>query len=128
MYLPVGQRWTGQDPAWLQANEDYAARQREAQGAEERAVKLLKARLGSYRYRMFQFTGVLFRRSKLWPGIVYLVRSGHTVLVVERGRVKTELCVVAGQGEPEADRIMSILDLIETNEEELWAMANVFPK
>ena len=113
--------------AWRARDEVNARRREEARGATERAEGLLKERLGRYRYKVFQITRSLSRKSLLWPGIMYVVRRDAKVQVVERGRVKTELCVISGYGEPEADRIMSILDLLETDETRLWEMANVFP-
>ena len=108
---------------------EYERRRQEAVGANERAEALLKERLGLRHYLLFKATGTLTRKSRLWPGIMYWVRRGEKVKVVERGRVTTELCVISGHGEPEADRLMSILDLIETGQEErLWEMANVFPQ
>ena len=77
---------------------------------------------------MFKMTGKLMRESKLWPGTFYLVQRDHKIQVLKRGRVETELCVINAQGEPEADRLMSILDLIETDERQLWEMANIFPR
>ena len=107
----------------------FAKRQEEAHGAEERAQKLLKIRLGRWEWMRFQTTNTLTRRSRLWKSVLYVIRRGHMIRVIDKGRLKTELCVVAGQGEPEADRIMSILDLIESGKEaQLWEMANIFQK
>lgn len=120
---------TPEERAAREAREaEYQRRQEEARGAEERAEALLKERLGLRAYLLFKATGTITRKSRLWPGIMYWVRRHEKVKVVERGRVKTELCVISGHGEPDADRIMSVLDLIETGQEErLWEMANVFP-
>ena len=112
---------------WRALVETRDRRREEARGAAERAEELLKARLGRHRYKLFQVTRALTRKSLLWPGIMYVIRRDAKVQVIDRGHVKTELCVISGHGEPEADRIMSILDLLETDEAKLWEMANVFP-
>lgn len=107
----------------------WQRRQEEAQGAEERAENLLKTRLGKWEYFRFRSTRALTRHSQLWKGTLYVIRRNAMVDIVDRGRLRTQLCVVPGQGEPEADRIMTILDLIESGkEEQIWEMANVFPK
>ena len=90
---------------------------------------MLKARLGGWRYRLFSVTGALVRPSQRWPEVSYRIQRNAMVEVIRNGRLQTRLCVIAGQGEPEADRIMSVLDLIESGQEErLWEMANVFPE
>lgn len=86
-----------------------------------KAEALLKDRLGS-EWDLFQRTGTIVRSSKRWPAIDYHLKRGEKVQVVDRGRVRTILCVVPARGEPEADRLMTILDLIETDERRLWQM------
>ena len=65
------------------------------------------------------------RPSTLWPGLYYLLRAGRRVFLIDRGRLAAELCVEAASGEPEADRLMTILDWIEADERRLWQMANI---
>ena len=103
-------------------------RQEEARGAAERAETLLRKRLGFFAFKHWQLTGKLSRRSALWPAVLYVIPRNAKVQVVRDGRVETELCVIADQGEPEADRVMTVLDLIESGQEaKLWEMATVFP-
>ena len=107
----------------------FEVRQKEARGAEERALVLLDARLGPTEARLFKRTHTLMRPSRLWPGVEYLIPDGghEMVKVVNRGREQTRLCVVSAAGEPWPDRTMTILDLIESGQERrLWEMANVF--
>ena len=104
------------------------AREAQLYAAITRAEELLKVRLGWYRYKLFQITGKLWRKSTLWPGVFYIVQRNNKVQVIERGRVKTDLCVLNDHFEPEADRLMTILDLLETDETKLWEMANVLPR
>ena len=109
----------------------FARRRAEAQGAEARALALLRARLGTREAALFTRTGKLMRPSRLWPGTEYLIPGdGHSMVqVIRDGRRDTELCVIAGEGEPWPDRTMAILDLIESGQERrLWEMANVFPQ
>ena len=109
---------------------EWARRREEARGAEERALALLRNRIGAREVKLLQGTGKLMRPSRLWPGVEYLIPDGghELIRVVKDGREQTRLCVVAGQGEPWPDRTMAILDLIESGEErKLWEMANVFP-
>lgn len=63
--------------------------------------------------------------SKLWPGVEYLIRTDLPVCVLKDGQRAAELCVLTAHGEPEADRLMSILDLLETDERRLWEMGNM---
>ena len=65
------------------------------------------------------------RPSTLWPGMHYILRTNKRVLVINQGRLAAELCVEVANGEPEADRLMTMLDWIETDERRLWQMANV---
>ena len=116
--------------AWEVQQEEYRRRAEEAKGAEDRALALLTARLGEREAALFTRTRELMRPSQLWPGVEYLIPRGphEMVQVLENGRVQTELCVVADQGEPWPDRTMAVLDLIESGQERrLWEMANVFP-
>ena len=108
----------------------FEVRQKEARGAEERALVLLDARLGPTEARLFKRTHTLMRPSQLWSGVEYLIPDGghEMVRVVDKGREQTRLCVVSAAGEPWPDRTMTILDLIESGQERrLWEMANVFP-
>ena len=109
--------------------EIHRLRQQKARGAEDRAAGLLRTRLGQRDYALFQRTGSLMRPSRLWPGVEYLVPAGghEMVRVIRDGREQQRLCVVAAQGEPSADRTLTILDLIETDERRLWEMANLHP-
>lgn len=113
--------------AAAQARAAWEQRDAEMRGASERADALLKERLGAWRYRLFASTGKLMRPSKVWPGVEYLIARDAKVKVVRGGKVTQELCVVNRAQEPEDDRIMAILDLIETDERHLWEMANIFP-
>lgn len=106
----------------------FVAQHAERKAATDRAEALLRDRLGPKGHRLFQRTRTLTRPSRRWPEMEYVIRRGERVKVVQRGRVYTELCVLSANGEPEADRLMSILDLIETDEMQLWAMANTFPQ
>ena len=90
-----------------------------------KADALLRQRLGAARWRLFQETQVLMVPSRRWPGMDYRLRAGHPVEAIERGRLSASLCVVPRRGEPEADRLLTILDLIETDERKLWEMAKV---
>ncbi len=94
------------------------------------AEALLKQRLGAWRYWLFCKTGAMMVPSKVWPEVRYRVpRSAHDrVHVIRRGKTETSLCVVSANHEPPADRVMTILDLLETDEMRLWEMANVFPE
>ena len=108
----------------------FEVRQKEARGAEERALVLLDARLGPTEARLFKRTHTLMRPSQLWSGVEYLIPDGghEMVKVVNRGEEQTRLCVISAAGEPWPDRTMTILDLIESGQERrLWEMANVFP-
>ena len=93
--------------------------------ASTKAESLLKYRLGEVEWRLFQTTGRIVQPSKRWPSVDYFLQRGDRVQVVDGGRLTTLLCVTPMHGEPEADRLMTILDLIETDERRLWQMANV---
>lgn len=95
--------------------------------AEAQADELLCARLTPVEATMWRQTGRLMRPSRLWPGVEYLIRRNDTVAIIERGEVKQWLCVVVAKEEPEADRMMTILDLIESDERRLWEMAVATP-
>lgn len=90
-----------------------------------KAETLLRQRLGDSRWRLFQDTGTLMVPSRRWPGLDYRLRYGHPVEAIDRGALKATLCAVPRHGEPEADRLLTILDLIETDERKLWEMAKV---
>lgn len=93
--------------------------------ARQRADTLLTERLGPADAAVFRATGTIMRPSVLWPGLHYLLRSFGRVTVIRDGRLTAELCVVQVHAEPEADRLMAILDWIEADERRLWQMANV---
>lgn len=95
--------------------------------AEAHANALLCGRLSPVDAALWRATARLMRPSRLWPGVEYLIQRSGPVKVVERGDVKQSLCVVVAQGEPESDRIMTILDLIESDERRLWEMAVATP-
>ena len=95
-------------------------------GPEIRAWALLKARLGP-RAALFERTGQLMEPSRLWPGTEYLVERNGKVGVVVQGIIQTVICVTATAGEPEGDRLMTILDLIQSDERKLWEMGNCVP-
>ena len=97
----------------------------QGQNSAAKADVLLRERLGPARWRLFTETGVLMVPSRRWPGLDYRLRASHPVEAIERGALRASLCVVAGRGEPEADRLLTILDLIETDERKLWEMARV---
>lgn len=97
----------------------------EGQNPAAKAETLLRERLGPARWRLFQETRVLMVPSRRWPGLDYRLRVSHPVEVIERGALRASLCVVPKRGEPEADRLLTILDLIETDERKLWEMAQV---
>ena len=112
-----------------EAERVYAQEQQEAWGAVQRARALLDARLGPQAARLFESPYKLMRPSRLWPGVEYLIPAEGMVQVIRDGRAYTSLCVLAGRGEPWPDRIMTILDLLESGQERrLWEMANVQPK
>ena len=132
-YFVAGPRLPPETPEEARQRQESAARmlrrQEEARGAAERAEALLRKRLGFFAFKSWQLTGKLSRRSTLWPAVLYVIPRNAKVQVVRDGRVETELCVIADQGEPEADRVMTVLDLIESGQEaKLWEMANVFPQ
>jgi len=107
----------------------YERVRQEAVGAETKALALLNDRLGMREAALFKRTGKLMRPSTLWHGVEYLIPgNGHDMIqVIKSGKEQTRLCVVAGEGEPWPDRVMAILDLIESGQERrLWEMANVF--
>ena len=91
--------------------------------AAVKAEALLKSRLGA-EWPLFQQTGRIVRTSKRWPAIDYYVERNEKVKVIKSGALLTTLCVTSTRSEPEADRLMTILDLIETDERRLWQMAN----
>ena len=93
--------------------------------AQQRAHVLLLERLGPADATLFKAGGTIMRPSTLWPGLYYLLRAGRRVFLIDRGRLAAELCVEAASGEPEADRLMTILDWIEADERRLWQMANI---
>lgn len=95
------------------------------QNPATKAGGLLRERLGPARWRLFLETGTLMVPSRRWPGLDYRLRRGHPVEVIERGALRASLCAVSKRGEPEADRLLTILDLIETDERKLWEMAQV---
>ena len=106
-------------PAALQAQQN-ASRDR------GRAEALLRARLG-LRAVLFEQTGKLMEPSRLWPGVEYLIQRHGKVQVVVQGIIQTVICVQAAAGEPDADRLMTILDLIQSDERKLWEMGNCAP-
>ena len=89
------------------------------------AQALLRHRLGEFTWRLFCQTNRLMRPSKLWPGVEYMISAGNPVSVLKDGQLVAKLCVLAARQEPEADRLMTILDLIETDERQLWEMGTV---
>ena len=89
------------------------------------ADALLQERLGARAYALFQETGRLMRPSRLWRGVEYRLQRNEPVRVIQAGQTVASLCVVARHGEPEADRLLTILDLIETDERRLWEMGNL---
>ena len=89
------------------------------------ADALLQERLGARAYALFQETGRLMRPSRLWRGVEYRLQRNEPVRVIQGGQPVASLCVVARHGEPEADRLLTILDLIETDERRLWEMGNL---
>ena len=93
--------------------------------AAAKAEALLRQRLGDAAWRLFLQTGQLMRPSTLWPGIEYCVRRNDGVRVIRDGQAVSSLCVVSLHGEPEADRLLTILDLIEADERRLWEMGNL---
>lgn len=93
--------------------------------ATAKADALLRARLGEFEWRLFQETGTLTKPSRCWPSVLYRVRRHEPVLVIRDGQHAASLCVTARQGEPEADRLLTILDLIDTDERRLWEMATL---
>jgi len=113
---------------------DYARRRfgetpipsaRRADSAAAKAEALLRERLGEAEWSLFQTTRTLTRRSRLWPDVLYRVRTGEPVQAIRDGQLAALLCVVARHGEPEADCLLTILDLIDTDERRLWEMANL---
>lgn len=93
--------------------------------ARDKALALLRTRLGKQEWRLFERTNTLTVPSRLWPGVFYLLRINEAIKVVRDGRVTASLCVLTTGGEPWPDRLMTILDLIESDERRLWQMANV---
>ena len=93
--------------------------------AAAKAEALLRQRLGDAAWRLFLQTGQLMRPSTLWPGTEYCVRRKDRVRVIRDGQAVSSLCVVSLHGEPEADRLLTILDLIEADERRLWEMGNL---
>lgn len=127
-------RFYGLSIGQLMAETEEDRRRREVAEAERRAAvtraeALLETRLGRKEYLLFSTTRAITRPSRLWPDVQYIIprEASDRVTVVRNGRVTTELCVVNANGEPPADRILTILDLLETDEMKLWGMANVFP-
>lgn len=107
-----------------QATMAGLARNREA---TNKAVALLRTRLGEQEWRLFERTQTLTVPSRLWLGTFYLLRPNDAVKVVRDGRVTASLCVLLTGGEPWPDRLMTILDLIQSDERRLWQMANLMP-
>ena len=89
--------------------------------SSEKAEALLKERLGP-RWRLFQETGKLMESSRLWRDVAYYIVRRKPVEVFHSAEHVVSLCVLNRQGEPEADRLMTILDLIQTDERRLWEM------
>ena len=90
----------------------------------DKAEGLLKERLGP-RWRLFQETGKLMESSRLWRDVAYYLGRRQPVKVFHAAELVVALCVLNRRGEPEADRLMTILDLIQTDERRLWEMANL---
>ena len=89
-----------------------------------KADALLQTRLGPAWFLYWQ-TRQLMRPSKLWPGLEYYIRASDTkVRVIKECREVASLCVESRRGEPESDRVLTILDLLETDERRLWEMGN----
>ena len=63
--------------------------------------------------------------SRLWRDVAYYLVHREPVKVFNAAKHVASLCVLSRQGEPEADRLMTILDLIQTDERRLWEMANL---
>lgn len=116
----------GQQQARLaqQAQQEHLSKERQAM---EKAAALLRARLGEQEWRLFERTSTLAVPSRLWPGTFYRLRPTEAVMVVRDGRVTASLCVLTTGGEPWPDRLMTILDLIASDERRLWQMANITP-
>ena len=93
--------------------------------ASQRATALLLERLSPVDAAFYKANGTIMRPSTLWPGMHYILRTNKRVLVINQGRLAAELCVEVANGEPEADRLMTMLDWIEIDERRLWQMANV---
>lgn len=96
----------------------------EAQEAERRASDLLQRRLSDKDWAWWRKTGKITRSSRRWPNVEYLV-SAATVEVLRDGALQTRLCLVAAQSEPWPDRVLTILDWLDTDEMSLWRAGNI---
>ena len=63
------------------------------------------------------------RRQEHWRECYCCGKVGVVVQCI----IQTFICVTATAGEPEADRLMTILDLIQSDERKLWEMGNCVP-